>query len=61
MASALETLAHALPATYAYDALETLADDGTLGAGGTLDVAVVLGLTLLSLVVAAATLRRTTG
>jgi ABC-2 type transport system permease protein len=60
MASALETLAHALPATYAYDALERLADDGTLGVGGALDVAIVLGLTLLSLAVAAATLQRTT-
>jgi ABC-2 type transport system permease protein len=60
MASALEALAQALPATYAYDALETLAEDGTLGTAGALDVAVVLGLTLLSLVVAAATLRRAT-
>jgi ABC-2 type transport system permease protein len=60
MASALETLAHALPATYAYDALETLGDDGTLGTDGALDVAVVVGLTLLSLAVAAATLRRAT-
>jgi ABC-2 type transport system permease protein len=60
MASGLETLAHALPATYAYDALDRLADDGALGGGGTLDVAVVLSLTTLALVLAAATLRRTT-
>jgi ABC-2 type transport system permease protein len=53
MASALETLAGALPATYAYDALARLADDGALDAGGTLDVAIVLGLTVLGLVLAA--------
>lgn len=60
MASVLETLANALPATYAYDALDRLAADGTLGSRGTADVAVVLGLTALALVLAAATLRRET-
>jgi len=60
LASALETLAAALPATYAYDALARLADGGALGAGGTLGVAVVLGLTVLALVLAAATMRRAT-
>jgi ABC-2 type transport system permease protein len=60
MAGALETLAHALPATYAYDALDRLASDGTLGSGGTIDIAVVASLTLLALVLGAATLRRRT-
>ena len=60
MAGALETLADALPATYAYDALDRLASDGTLGTGGTIDIAVVASLTLLALVLGAATLRRRT-
>src|SRR5215207_8549359 len=41
MAGALETLADALPATYAYDALDRLASHGGLGPGGTIDIAVV--------------------
>jgi ABC-2 type transport system permease protein len=57
MASALEALANALPATYAYDALDRLGD---AGARGTTDVAVVLGLTTLALIRAAVTLRRRT-
>jgi ABC-2 type transport system permease protein len=60
MASALETLANALPATYAYDALDRLGDAGALGSRGATDVAVVLGLTMLALILAAATLRRRT-
>ena len=60
MAGALEALADALPATYAYDALDKLADDGALGARGTADVAVILGLTALALILSAATLRRRT-
>jgi ABC-2 type transport system permease protein len=60
MASALEVLSQALPATYAYDALDRLANDGGLGARGISDVAVVVALTVLGLVLGAATLRRTT-
>jgi ABC-2 type transport system permease protein len=60
MLHALEILSGALPATYAYDALETLANDGALGAGGALDLAIVLGVTTLALAVAATTLRRRT-
>jgi ABC-2 type transport system permease protein len=60
MAGALETLADALPATYAYDALDRLASDGALGSRGTLDLAVVVSLTVLALVLGAATLRRRT-
>jgi ABC-2 type transport system permease protein len=60
MAGALELLSQAFPATYAYDALDRLASDGGLGSRGISDVAVVLALTVLGLVVGAATLRRTT-
>jgi ABC-2 type transport system permease protein len=60
MASALEALANALPATYAYDALDRVASDGELGSRGTLDVTIVIGLTILALALGAATLRRTT-
>jgi len=60
MANALEMLANALPATYAYDALDRLANEGGLGSRGTLDVAVVLTLTVVALLLGAATLRRTT-
>jgi ABC-2 type transport system permease protein len=60
MAPALETLSYALPMTYAYDALERVTTDGSLGGRGWLDVVVTVGATLLALVVAAATLRRRT-
>jgi ABC-2 type transport system permease protein len=60
MANALEMLANALPATYAYDALDRLANHGGLGSRGTVDVAVVLTLTVVALLLGAATLRRTT-
>jgi ABC-2 type transport system permease protein len=60
MLDALEILSGALPATYAYDALETLASEGALGAGGALDLAIVLGVTTLALALAATTLRRGT-
>jgi ABC-2 type transport system permease protein len=60
MAGALQGLADALPATYAYDALDRLADDGTLGPRGRADLAVILALTALALILSAATLRRRT-
>ena len=60
MASVLEALSYALPMTYAYDALERITTDGSLGGRGWLDVAVTVGATLLALVLAAATLRRRT-
>jgi ABC-2 type transport system permease protein len=60
MAPALEGLSYALPMTYAYDALERVTTDGSLGGRGWLEVAVTVGATLLALVVAAATLRRRT-
>jgi ABC-2 type transport system permease protein len=60
MAPALEAVSYALPMTYAYDALERVTSDGSLGAGGWVDVAVTVGAILLALVLAAATLRRRT-
>jgi ABC-2 type transport system permease protein len=60
MAPALDTLAGALPLTYAYDSLHRLAVDGTLGARGTLDVAVLAGAIVAALALGAATLRRRT-
>ena len=60
MVEALEILSGALSATYAYDALDTLASDGTLRAGGVVDLTVVLGVTTVALMLAAATLRRRT-
>ena len=55
MAAPLEAISYALPLTYAYDALAGAAD-GTLAR----DVAVTVGMTLLALVLGAATLRRRT-
>jgi ABC-2 type transport system permease protein len=60
MAPVLEALSWALPMTYAYDALERVTVLGELGARGALDVALVLLATLLSLGLAALTLRRRT-
>jgi ABC-2 type transport system permease protein len=60
MARALELISYCLPLTYAYDALERV----TRGLGGGrvgLDVGVVLAVTLLALVLGAATLRRRSG
>ena len=60
MASALQTISDALPLTYAYDALDRVATDGSLGSGGVADVAVICGAIVLALLLGAATLRRTT-
>jgi ABC-2 type transport system permease protein len=60
MAPALEAVSYALPMTYAYDALERVTVDGSLGAGGAVDVVVTLGATVVGLVAAAGTLRRRT-
>ena len=60
MAPALEAASYALPLTYAYDALQRLATDGSLGAAGRVDVIVVVAATLLALALGAATLRRRT-
>jgi ABC-2 type transport system permease protein len=60
MAGALEGVSYALPLTYAYDALDRVTTDGSLGGRGTVDVFVTCGVILLALAVGAATLRRRT-
>jgi ABC-2 type transport system permease protein len=60
MAPLLEGLSYALPLTYAFDALERAAGSGSLGSRFWLDVAVIVGATVLSLVLGAVTLRRRT-
>ena len=60
MAPALEAVSYALPMTYAYDALERVTLDGSLGTGGAVDVVVTVGATVLALVLAATTLPRRT-
>jgi ABC-2 type transport system permease protein len=60
MADWLRWLSALLPFTYAYDALERAATEDDLGARFWLDVAVVIGVTLLALALGAATLRRRT-
>jgi ABC-2 type transport system permease protein len=60
MAGWLEWIAAAMPFTYAYDALDRAASGSELGARFWLDIGVVAGVTLLALVLGAATLRRRT-
>jgi ABC-2 type transport system permease protein len=60
MAGALEAVSYALPLTYAYDALDRVTSDGSLGGRGTADVLVTCGVILLALALGAATLRRRT-
>jgi ABC-2 type transport system permease protein len=60
MAPALEAVSYALPLTYAYDALLRAAGSGDLGSRFTVDVAALIGATVLALVLGAATLRRRT-
>ena len=60
MSEGLDTLAGALPLTYAYDALARAASDQAFEGRLALDVAVVAGVTLLALALGAATLRRRT-
>jgi ABC-2 type transport system permease protein len=60
MAPALETISWALPMTYAYESLERVSTVGELGARGALYTAIVAGAALLSLALAALTLRRRT-
>jgi len=60
MAGWLEALSALVPLTYAYDALDRLASEGSLGSRFWLDVLVVAGVTLLALALGGATLRRRT-
>jgi ABC-2 type transport system permease protein len=49
MAGALEAISYALPLTYAFDALDRVATGDGFGGRGWLDVAVIVGVTLLAL------------
>jgi ABC-2 type transport system permease protein len=60
MASWLAVISYALPLTYAFDALDRAAHEATLGPRFWVDVAVVVGTTVLALALGAATLRRRT-
>ena len=60
MARWLAVLSYLMPLTYAFDALERASQDATLGARFAIDVAVIVGATVLALVLGAATLRRRT-
>jgi ABC-2 type transport system permease protein len=60
MAPALEAASYALPMTYAFDALDRVTTDGSLGTKGAVDVAVTLGVIVLALAMGALTLRRRT-
>ena len=60
MAGWLRAISIVLPLTYAYDALARLASTEPLGARFWADVGVVTGVTVLSLVLGAATLKRRT-
>ena len=59
-AAVLRWISDVLPLSYAVDAMTRLTRDGSLGTSGSVDVAVVLGCTLLALALGAATLRRRT-
>jgi len=60
MAPVLEAASYALPLTYAFDALDRVTTDGSLGTAGLVDVAVTAGATLAALALGAVTLRRRT-
>jgi ABC-2 type transport system permease protein len=60
MPRALELTSYALPLTYAYDALARVTSSASYDSRLALDVAVVIGVTLLALVLGAMTLRRKT-
>jgi ABC-2 type transport system permease protein len=60
MAPLLEWVSYALPLTYAFEALQRVTVDGSLGTTGALDLVVTVGATLGALGLGAATLRRRT-
>lgn len=60
MVGVLQTVSDALPLTYAFEVLNRVTTLGSLGSRGKLDVAVIVGATLLLLALGAATLRRRT-
>jgi ABC-2 type transport system permease protein len=60
MAEPLQWISAVLPMTYAYDGLNQVATSSTITARFVVDLAVILGATLLALFLASATLRRRT-
>jgi ABC-2 type transport system permease protein len=60
MAEVLQVASAAMPLTYAFDALDRVTTDGSLGARGALDVVVVATSIVLLLALGAVTLRRRT-
>jgi len=60
MAPALQTLADALPLTYAFDALDRVARGDGLSGRLTIDIVVIAAVTLTALALGASTLRRRT-
>jgi ABC-2 type transport system permease protein len=60
MVGALQVVSATMPLTYAFEALDSIASEGTLGSRGALDVTVIVGATVLFLGLGAATLRRRT-
>ena len=60
MARGFELVSKALPMTYAYDALDRTTKPQALGSAFTIDVLVIVGVTVLALALGALTLRRRT-
>jgi ABC-2 type transport system permease protein len=60
MIGVLQIVSDVMPLTYAFDALDRVTSEGTLGARGALDVVVVTGAIVLLLALGAVTLRRRT-
>jgi ABC-2 type transport system permease protein len=60
MAGWLEAISAVLPLTYAFDALQRATEPGPPGSGMTVDVAVIVGVTIAALGLGALTLRRRT-
>jgi ABC-2 type transport system permease protein len=60
MIGVLQIVSDVMPLTYAFDALDRVTTEGSLGARGALDVVVVIGAIVLLLALGAVTLRRRT-
>ena len=60
MAGVLQIVSDTMPLTYAFEALNRVTTEGSLGSRGELDVAVIVGATVLLLALGAVTLRRRT-
>jgi ABC-2 type transport system permease protein len=60
MAPPLEIVSHALPLTYAYEALRAVADRPGVSGSLVLDLGITVGMMVLALAAGAVTLRRRT-